>query len=467
MANVLLVEPEYRSKFPPLGLMRLSTYHKKLGDHVSFVRGKNPEMQRVNWDRVYVSSLFTYELPRTVETASYYRSCVDRPDDLVVGGTAATLLPDYVFARVDCRVVKGLIDKRGLLAPDSPPIDTLVPDYTLLEAVEYDYCPADSYFCRVTKGCIRKCSFCAVPVLEPSFGYRMSVSDQLREVDAKHGPRRNLVLMDNNILATKGLEGVIEDIVMAGFGRGSEQGGKGRTVDFNQGIDARLVTRRTAQLLRTLALSPVRLAFDSLEIEKPYVVAIRRLAEVGFSDFTNYVMFNCEDDPPSFYYRLRLNADLSEELGVRISSFPMKFVPIDDITRGNIGACWTWRYLRGIQCVLLATHGVVSPNPTFFRAAFGESLEEFLEILSMPDRYIIYRETHRDGGAKEWLREFHALSSQEKLEFLELLALLRHTPNKRSIGQTAKHRSLLSHYYPEDFGVGEEWFEQEYLIPGS
>ncbi|RJQ07458.1 MAG: cobalamin-binding domain-containing protein [Bacillota bacterium] len=444
-----------------MGLMRLSTYHKSIGDHVTFVRGKNSEVQSVDWDRVYVSSLFTYELPKTVETASFYRCSVDRSEDLIVGGTAVTLLPDYVAARVDCRIVKGLLDKPALLSANSPPIDTVLPDYSLLETVNYDYRPADSYFCRATKGCIRKCSFCAVPVLEPKFGYRKSVSDQVKEVDSKFGPKQNLVLMDNNVLAIKGLERIIEDIVRAGFGKGATRGGRSRTVDFNQGIDARLVTPRTAQLLSTLALSPVRLAFDSLEIEDAYVAAVKRLADVGFTDFTNYVMFNYEDDPASFYRRLRVNVDLSAKLGVRITSFPMKFVPMNDITRSNIGTSWTWRYLRGIQCVLLATHGVVSPNPTFFRAAFGESLEEFLEIVSMPDRYIIYRETHKSEGAEEWRREFRALSDAEREEFLELLDQLHRTRTKRPVGSSRRFRSLLNHYYPDDFDPDEEWFEQE------
>jgi len=38
--NILLVEPDYRSKFPPLGLMRLSTYHRGRGDYVAFRRGE-------------------------------------------------------------------------------------------------------------------------------------------------------------------------------------------------------------------------------------------------------------------------------------------------------------------------------------------------------------------------------------------------------------------------------------------
>ena len=77
--NILLVEPDYRSKFPPLGLMKLSTYHRDNGDVVTFVRGLNDEVAGRHWKRIYISSLFTWELPRTVKTIKYYSNFVNDP----------------------------------------------------------------------------------------------------------------------------------------------------------------------------------------------------------------------------------------------------------------------------------------------------------------------------------------------------------------------------------------------------
>ena len=88
----------------------------------------------------------------------------------------------------------------------------------------------------------------------------------------------------------------------------------------------------------------------------------------------------------------------------------MRFIPMTDVKRDYVSDKWRWRYLRGIQCVLLATHGLVSPNPDFIRAAFGATYEEFLEILAMPDRYIIYRKEYKNNGASEWRKKYRRLT---------------------------------------------------------
>lgn len=448
--NILLVEPDYRSKFPPLGLMRISAFHKERGDSVTFVRGNIPEYRAVSWHRIYVSSLFTYELPRTINTIKYYLGTVSNPSESVfVGGVGATLLPNYIKDRVPCRVIEGALDQSNMLGLNESPIAEYTPDYSLLDSVSRRYLPENAYFVRVSKGCVRKCKFCAVPLLEPIFGYLQSVSDQLRIVNERYGERQNLVVLDNNILALGCLPEVIEDIRRQGFQKGSMFSKRQRTVDFNQGIDARLVTPQIAKQLSSICLSPVRLAFDHDTVESKYRHAVHLLAKEGFVEFTTYVMFNFDDTPESFYRRLQVNLELSMELGVRITGFPMRYIPIDDVSRRFISGKWTWRYLRGIQCILNATHGMVSSNFAFFEAAFGKSCEDFLEIAAMPDHYIIYRQQY-SIQADEWRNEYRKLSGVDRVEFLTILYTLHYSKNRdQDIMANKKFNTLIAHYYPQ------------------
>jgi len=429
--------------------MRISTYHKKRGDNVVFRRGLCEDVQSLSWHRIYISSLFTYELNRTVATAEYYSKSVDKPQNIVIGGIGATLMPHFIASHGKYTIIEGQIEKPNVLEVGSPCLVTMVPDYSILQYTEYKYEPSDAYFCRATLGCVRKCSFCAVPRLEPRFKHLNLISTQVKQIIRNHGEKQDLVILDNNVLAWSKFDSIIEDILSLGFYRGARRGRRKRIVDFNQGLDARLLTQHKAELLSKICLEPVRLAFDTVGVEKDYVEAIEILANQGFVNFTNYLLYNCEDSPDDFYYRMRVNLELSHRLKIRVTGFPMKFSPINSTVRRYVSPNWHWKYLRGIQCVLLATHGMVSPNPEFFDAAFGKDFEEFTKILSMPERYIIYRDRYRDE-AEEWYAKFSKLSPDEKEELLDLLAQLVRTRNKGGlIKDNSKFSSLLDHYYPD------------------
>ncbi|MBG0785963.1 MAG: cobalamin-binding domain-containing protein [Anaerolineaceae bacterium] len=442
--KILLVEPDYRSTFPPLGLLRLSSFFKEKGIIPKFIRGMDKEILAEKWDIVFISSLFTYELPRTVKTINFYSSCVNDPsEDIIVGGVGATLLPDYIRDNSKCKVIVGSLDKPNILGLHEPPISNFMPDYALLDDVEKQYRPDDAYFTRVSMGCVRRCPFCAVPVLEPEFFYLQSLSSQIEEVKEKFGEKKDLIVLDNNILALKNIVDVLREIERLGFYKGAKFNGRKRYVDFNQGIDIRLVSPQIADILGRLEVKPTRLAFDTIKVKQMYTKGVKLLADYGVKNFMTYIMYNYEDTPQDFYNRISTNIDLQRECNIRISGFPMKFVPIWQTERHYIGKYWNWRYLRGIQCVLNATRGMVSPKETFFNISFGATLEEFLEIISMPDNFIIYRSKHK-ADAENWKKDFYKFTNIEKEV---LFSHFNENHNRKKYTENNKINKFLDYYY--------------------
>ena len=191
-------------------------------------------------------------------------------------------------------------------------------------------------------------------------------------------------------------------------------------MDFNQGIDLRLLTVEKMKRLATIALKPLRLAFDNIGLKAQYRKCVRQAVDCGIRNLSTYVLYNYRDTPQDFYDRLRINVEINEELGVLIYSFPMKFIPLDAKDRRHVGRYWNRRLLRGVQCILLATMGKVGTHLDFFEAAFGRTADEFIEIAMMPDEYIINRARHKNDGAAVWLKEFRRLSPKRRTAFLEL-----------------------------------------------
>ena len=158
--NILLLEPAYRNKYPPLGLMKLAQYHGKNGknDNVVFVKGEDKGVvEGVGWDRVYITTLFKFEWNRIQRTVNYALEIVNhQADKIFVGGIAASLINDKFYEVPEwsgIRFIKGLLDKspaeslhldsfyEELYSDDTAgePIENLTPDYSILDHVEYKY----------------------------------------------------------------------------------------------------------------------------------------------------------------------------------------------------------------------------------------------------------------------------------------------------------------------------------------
>jgi radical SAM superfamily enzyme YgiQ (UPF0313 family) len=446
--KVLLIEPDYLNKYPPLGLMKISTYHKQKGDEVVFYKGNSEELRSYHWDRIYISSLFTFHHNKTLESINFYKNSVINSKDIFVGGVLATIKKEEIEKETSVTVISGLLDTNGKLGyDDDEKIDCLTPDYSIIDLsknsfLNYTYPTSDSYISYATRGCIRKCSFCAVPIIEGSFHNSYSITHQVKSIETNYGTKRHLLLLDNNVLAAEEhFFNIIEDIISLGFGRGAKvslningrQTTVNRYVDFNQGIDARLLVKdkRYIEAISRIAINPLRIAFDDIKDKAVYSKSVRMAAEHGIKVMSNYILYNYKDTSEDFYERLHINIELNEEfqrngLNSRVWSFPMRYSPVygeNSTNRRYLGKHWTRKQLRGIQNILSATHGVVGPRKPFFLKAFGENQEEFKEILLLPQDYIINRNLNIENGNRDKLNMMiKLLSEEEKSQTLEVIS---------------------------------------------
>lgn len=177
------------SNYPNLALMKISGYHKLKGNQVEWYNPFN------HYDKVYMAKIFSF--------TEDYQQWITNADHIEKGGTG------YDISKV--------------LPSD---IDCMVPDYSL-----YNLDDKTAYG-FLTRGCPNKCKWCIVPQKEGKIAPYMDIE----EIAVNN--RKNIILMDNNVLASKyGLQ-QIEKIIRLKL-----------RVDFNQGLDARLVTDEVARLL--------------------------------------------------------------------------------------------------------------------------------------------------------------------------------------------------------------------------
>lgn len=218
--------------FPNLALMKLSAWHKRQGDTVEWW---NPLLK---YDRVYSSKVFTFS-----------PECLYLPEDTIKGGTGY-----------------------GIMDELPPEVDGMFPDYSI-----YPKCGHAIGF--LTRGCIRACPWCIVPRKEG----RIRPYRTWREI--KRPDSRDIVFMDNNVLACSwGLEQI------------DDMGGQDVRVDFNQGLDARLITPGVARMLSRLKwIRFIRMSADTDAMLDVVLAAINMLGEYGVKPWRVFVYVLVQD----------------------------------------------------------------------------------------------------------------------------------------------------------------------------
>lgn len=582
--RVLLLEPNYKNKFPPIGLMKLATYFRLRGDDVVFYKGNLKDFvvnqitetcvnklteldsninwklradkislyirhrkreyfnqigiddsrislilepwieyykkfyhsgeykKHPQWDWVGVTTLFTFYWDITIETIEFAKTMVKDIKNLMVGGVLASIQPDEIEKATGIRPHIGTLHTPGKdIDKDNPYIiDELPLDYSILDEIDYVYPDSGAYYSYSTRGCIRKCAFCAVWKIEPKYQEYIPLQQRIEQTKRLYGEQQNLLLMDNNVLASSKLENIIKDIKACGFTKGAKfiepnwykisirnlrlginnrayirktykllqelnnqksfneatrtqiyaireqfgllhpetctrealiatykdfalffdmkrtkKLGRLRFVDFNQGVDARLFNQKIVELLSEIPVRPLRIAFDNIKTEAEYTKALSMSAQHGMRDFSNYLLYNFNDKPTDLYHRMRINVDLCEQLNVSIYSFPMKYHPISgehSHDRDYIGKYWNRKYIRAIQAILNATKGKIGRGVSFFEKAFGRNENEFMELLIMPETFILFRFFFEHlGYTQQWRMLMNQLTKEEKEELYPLI----------------------------------------------
>jgi len=179
-----------------------------------------------------------------------------------------------------------------------------------------------------SRGCIRRCPFCSVPQLEPEFEAKKSVKHLI------YPGHQKVILWDNNILGSPYWENIFDELEDSGF-----------EIDFNQGLDARLLTEETALRLRRLRIPIVRLAYDSKGIKKSLKKAIGLLKDVGIDGrrIVVYCLYGYLDTPEDFLERIK---DL---ITWGVVAYPMRYQPLEPCNKDSyVSPNWTREQLEMI-----------------------------------------------------------------------------------------------------------------------
>ena len=219
--------------FPNIALMKISAYHKQNGDSVEWY---NTFGER--YDRVYVSKVFSF--------TPDYDHCVNA-DEVVFGGTG------YAIRLQDGREI---FDKsKDASLPFE--IEHIYPDYSL-------YNITNTAYGFLTRGCPRGCDFCIVGCKE---GKRSIKVSDLAEF---WNGQKNIVLCDPNILACPDWKELLTQLADSKA-----------WVDFNQGLDIRLMTPEKIELLNKIKMKEVHFAWDRYEDKDLVLAKLKEYAQLG------------------------------------------------------------------------------------------------------------------------------------------------------------------------------------------
>jgi hypothetical protein len=359
--KILLVEPNYYTQYPPLGLLKMSTLYKQEGHEVQFVRGLKLVTKFVP-DEIKVTSLFTWAWKPVWEAVAFYRALFPKAH-VALGGIYASLMPEHAAESGAHEVHTALIREA----------EDLMPDYGLTPEWADQERAASILFSH--RGCIRNCSFCAVPALE---GKPFQARPTTRVKHLIYPGHKRVILWDNNILGESHWREVIQELKELDV-----------EVDFNQGLDARLVTEEVADALKGINLPTIRLAYDFPGMGGAVKKAVTLLKDAGltksrYRHICCYVLYNYKDTAQDLFERVR------NLLAWGVSAYPMRYQPLHGQQAldkdSYIAPTWTKEQLEMVAAArrVIGYGGAFPPYEGLFKKF--EAAETFDEAFRLRDR---------------------------------------------------------------------------------
>ena len=204
--------------FPNLALMRISAYHKAQDDEVEWWW-----TDFIHYDIVYMSKIFS----------DAYSKDVPEPmnaDRVIKGGTGYCIT-------LDANGKEYFDESKNTTLP--PEMERMFPDYSIYP--EFKFAVA-----MTSRGCPRNCPFCHVTQKE------QKASIKVANVSDFWNGQKHIEVLDPNITACKDKHDLFQQYAETKA-----------TVNFNQGLDIRLITERDIEDLNKIKITNVHFAWDN------------------------------------------------------------------------------------------------------------------------------------------------------------------------------------------------------------